>query len=225
MATQPRSSLKLLLVLAGLGALAGIGVYHHAAPAAPRPATATAREASTPPEAARGATPRAPRPGAPDPALAERLAALEAQVTTLQQARPEEPPAPAANHAFTPEEMKELRHAAQQAFDQRVEQHFRAPARGDFPRAAAASIQPRLATLVAQHEGRPVGLDCRSDSCVVAVEFPSYPDAMAHYAALVTADYGINCASSTMLDEPESADRPYRVQVLLDSCDGPASGG
>ena len=62
-------------------------------------------------------------------------------------------------------------------------------------------------------------VDCRTDSCVADVEFPSYGAAQTSWGTVLHLPRTDNCATTVVLDhDPEDATAPYRSRVLYSRC-------
>jgi hypothetical protein len=204
----PRRALTLALpVLAGL--VAGVGsslaLPPRAAPAAAAPAP-TEEAAPSPRGAPRSAAHTAQV--ALPPAVDARLEALERKAA-------EAAPAPQA-----PEDHEAQRQRAREAYEAVLDQHTRAPVDPVWAEPTSATLGAAMGTLGASAGGNAVvkGVDCRTDSCVATLEFPSYTAARTSYAAYVSEMYEVNCARQVMLDTPEDPESPFSVQVLFMGC-------
>jgi hypothetical protein len=61
-------------------------------------------------------------------------------------------------------------------------------------------------------------VDCRTDSCVALLRFPSYGHATGAYVKYVTGLTEPNCATSSVLAEPDDPEASYEVELLLTDC-------
>jgi len=66
-----------------------------------------------------------------------------------------------------------------------------------------------------------VDTDCRSKSCSVTVEFPTYSKATENFSNLLHHDYKTNCARQTLLPEPDRSlgEAPYQATFIFDCSD------
>ena len=68
--------------------------------------------------------------------------------------------------------------------------------------------------------------DCRSKTCTVAVEWPTYGDAVDGYGELLHHEYGVNCQKFIVLPNPpdgKAADQvaSYSARILFSGCQEP----
>ena len=204
----PGRALTLALpVLAGLAAGVGssLALPPRAAPAAAAPAPTEAAAPS--PRGAPRAGGRAAQAALP-PAVNARLEALERKTAEAALAPP------------GPEDREAQRQRAREAYEAVLEQHTRAPVDPVWAEPTRAALGAAMSTIGASAGGNAAvkGVDCRTDSCVATLEFPSYTAARAGYTAYVSEMYEVNCARQAMLDTPEDPESPFSVQVLFMGC-------
>jgi hypothetical protein len=86
-----------------------------------------------------------------------------------------------------------------------------------FSEHATAAFGTHLAKLSDELGFAVVGTDCRSASCEVSIEWPTYDQAMANRRRIKEPDM-LNCSLNTLLPTPDRADQPYVARVLFDEC-------
>jgi hypothetical protein len=62
------------------------------------------------------------------------------------------------------------------------------------------------------------GVDCRSKTCLVNLEWKNYGEAVAGWSSTVVRQYQLNCAREILLPEPSNPDVPYQASLVF-SCD------
>jgi hypothetical protein len=168
--------------------------------------------------------PRREPPPRPSPAATslqdERIRALEQKVAELsaqasrhdeKPAVPEQPPP-----RPSPEQVRQELLERQQA---QLQAHQREPVDFVWSQAAHASFSEDFSALTRGESFRVNGLDCRTTTCVVTVEWRTYAEATAGYPELLQYGYGMDCARSILLPEPEDPDARYQASLVLD-CQG-----
>lgn len=86
--------------------------------------------------------------------------------------------------------------------------------------AAEASLSKTYSEIPGSHKVRTV--DCRTSSCVVEVEWPSFSEATAGYRSLLAAPTEPNCESKILL-RPSGEEGVYSERLVLD-CAGARTG-
>jgi hypothetical protein len=101
--------------------------------------------------------------------------------------------------------------------DDSIARHRAQPVDPTWAPAAAQSIRQELAELEARQAFSVFEVDCRSDSCIATMEWPTYRDAAATYAELVHHYYEeVNCLRRLILPEPEDKDAPFQATLVFD---------
>jgi hypothetical protein len=147
------------------------------------------------------------------------LAALAQVLRATPVARPE-----AAEPVGDPAPPPRLQTAAQMLaqHDADVEKHYREPIDGRWAPAASKAFGDDLAGAVDQLSGhfKVTELDCRSDTCVAALQWPSRNEALNEWNDLLTFPYRANCGRTIIIPEPaaDGSDQaaPVRAKLLFD---------
>ncbi len=58
-------------------------------------------------------------------------------------------------------------------------------------------------------------VECRTTTCLAAIQFSSFRDATEYFAELLHHDYAGGCGTSITMPEPERSDEPYTARLLL----------
>ncbi len=167
--------------------------------------------------------PRREPPPRPPPASTslqdERIRALEQKVAELsaQASRHDGKPAvPERPPRLDREQARQELLERQQA---QLAAHQREPVDFVWSQAAHASFSADFSVLTRGESFQVKGLDCRTATCVVTVEWGNYAEASAGYPELLQYGYGMDCARSILLPEPENPDARYQASLVLD-CQG-----
>lgn len=202
---------SLLPILAGVLAGVGSSVFLSRAPAAAVTPPAASVEAS-----AEGKGKSAP-PSAAPAFMASRLSAVEQRVADLS-AKAEDKEAPAQRPDAN--EQLERQERLSQAFEKRIQKHEAAPVNPVFAASAKASLEPAMAAIGKNDPGRGElkGIDCRTDSCLATIEFPSFHAARDGFGGYVSNFYEVNCERTTTLNPPDDPSAPYAVKVMFEGC-------
>ena len=67
-------------------------------------------------------------------------------------------------------------------------------------------------------------VDCRTTTCAIDLEWPSYDAAVQSYSKVLHADLKVNCAREVTLPEPTDRATSYRATVML-NCEDSRTGG
>ncbi len=147
-----------------------------------------------------------------------RVGELERRVVELERrddngTAPPPPPARTERPASDP--------AAERAgFQAALAAHDAEPAGTPWAKAAAPRFEADLGTLAAQHAFAVDRVDCRGATCVADVAWTSPNDAQDAWRALLTYDYGVNCARNVLLREDVDARGRAHADLLFD-CSSP----
>jgi hypothetical protein len=139
-----------------------------------------------------------------------RLQALEqrmAELTSRLPAQRQPPPTP------DPEQLRQSLLRQQHA---RMEGHSQQPIDFAWSQQATRSFASDFSELVQGQTFTLRSIDCRSTSCVAMIEWPGYDEAVGSYQVLLHHTYGMDCARSLLLPEPEDPTRRYEAPFILD---------
>lgn len=199
------------LVAGFLGALAAGALSD----ARQRPVASTVRSSRE----SRPASSAALAPATTDSEARRRIAALTGRLESLEHSTADA--SIGAHNRQTPSRAEYPQASAAQAaqeydqFDGLVADHLRHPIELAWASNATQQLEHDLATIAQRSRFQPVDVSCRTDSCVVRLEWTNYRDAVANYRAVMLADYQMNCARSTSLRPPANPNSPYQVQFLF----------
>ncbi len=210
--SRPATFRTIVPALAGIvaGVISSVIVHHQPAAANGPPAaspTAAAREPATTNWSAVASPSSGP--------LTLRLGAIEqklARMTSKDDDAPSGRPDEIARH----EQSRRLL----ASFDERLEKHERALTDAAWSKTASASLGSAMAAIAQRNhsQGELKAVDCRTDSCLATLEFPSFDAARDGYGDFVTAFYEVNCGRTSILAPPDHPDAPYTVKVIFESC-------
>lgn len=156
--------------------------------------------------------------------LASRLHDLERQLSELPDRDDQDGDGAATDPAEYAALLAQERHASQaedrQNFAAAIELHDAQPGGSSWSARAGASLEDGIADVIRRTDdvASLEGVDCRSDSCLAVLRFPSYRQAMSNFARYVTSSYEQNCATSSVVAPPEDPTQPYNVKVLFTGC-------
>jgi hypothetical protein len=77
------------------------------------------------------------------------------------------------------------------------------------------AIRKGLVVTQSQGQFEIIDIDCRSNSCLATLEWPSYDVAYRQWALVVGHPYGIPCGASVYLDEPSDRSAKYQGIILF----------
>jgi hypothetical protein len=129
-------------------------------------------------------------------------------------AAPRQPPEPAGQPP--PPTREEVKQQLLQQRQAQLEAHQREPVDFFWAKEAHTSLAADFAPLTRGDAFRVRGIDCRTTTCVATVEWPSYTKATEDYARLLQHPYGLDCARSILLPEPEDPAARYEARLVLD---------
>jgi hypothetical protein len=149
-----------------------------------------------------------------DEQLRRRVADLE---RASRERAPEEtraaPPPP------DPADREEQNRKDLNAFKGHIQEHRSAPVDSGWSPAASKSLGAELSAIAPQEgAGRVQEVDCRTDSCLASIEFPSYEKARAEMPTYLQAAYSVNCMRTVMLEEPNDPAAPYTMEMVFQGC-------
>lgn len=101
-----------------------------------------------------------------------------------------------------------------------LQRHAEEPIQPSWAVPTEAGLRLDLETLRARRRFSILGVDCRTRSCVMTLEWPDYERATDTAEALLSYRYAVPCARTVLMPEPEQRGQPYRTQVLLDCLQG-----
>jgi hypothetical protein len=99
------------------------------------------------------------------------------------------------------------------AFAATIAAHAREPLDATWARQTAALVDSGLAASGTEGGYVVRGVDCRSQTCVAELEWPSYELAAEGYQSALTASFGRPCATEIVIPEPIPAGGSHRAQL------------
>jgi len=155
-------------------------------------------------------------------AAAEPSAASELRITRVEReldglaanVRREHAPALPPVEAEPPPDMDELHDAAEQAWQAGIDRHHDEPVDSDWSSRTRAAFEEDIAAAVGGIADD-IEIECRSESCLASVRFPSFHDATGSFTSLLQYSYRSNCATSVAAPEPEDPSEPYATSLLF----------
>ena len=124
-----------------------------------------------------------------------------------------------ASASVDPEAEKEKR---ERAFAESIRSHRQEHKDSAWSGEFEGAIGRSLSTLSSAHGFSTTAIDCRTESCVATIEWPTYADAMLQWKAVLLGTSDVPCARMLLLpDDPSGADdsaRRYSHDVLFTRC-------
>jgi hypothetical protein len=81
---------------------------------------------------------------------------------------------------------------------------------------ASRRLRADLAEEIARAQASLVGVQCRSSTCVLELEWKDHASAQAHYQDLVASGTRVRCTYSMRLAEPSPVRAAYRARLIVD---------
>ena len=162
------------------------------------------------------------------PASTEPSGASELRITRVERQldgltanleRERDPVSPPAE-AEPPLGMDEQDDAAEQAWQASVDRHREETVDSDWSSRTRAAFEEDIEAAV-DGAADAIEVECRSESCLASVQFPSFHDATGAFTSLLQYSYRSNCATSVAAPEPEDPSEPYATSILF-HCDDAA---
>lgn len=101
-------------------------------------------------------------------------------------------------------------------FDALVAEHLGHPVSPAWASSATQRLNRDLVVIAERARFRLADVLCRTDSCVVRIEWQNYRDAAANFRTVMLGDYQMRCARSVSLRPPVDAALPYQAQFIFD---------
>ena len=152
----------------------------------------------------------------------QRLTAMEAKVTALDQEEDTEGEEEGAPPDPELEAIRDLEGAKEETIQQwndRIEAHEQEPIDYAWSEATTKLFQDDVQKLAAAHVFQMVDAKCKSTTCSVTVQWNDYGAALQNYSGLLHNDYQKPCFREVLLPEPASRDQPYQATVIYDCKD------
>jgi hypothetical protein len=147
-----------------------------------------------------------------DPAERGRENELDNRVRKLEQAaRSDRPRAPGASPEVQAREHRALHAAA-------IAKHVRDPVDGEWSASMVKVLTPGLESEAADGHFKLVRVDCRTTSCIAALEWPSRNDAVTAYPVLVRSMLDVPCSREILLEE-EAPPKERFVATMVFDCE------
>lgn len=101
-----------------------------------------------------------------------------------------------------------------------LQRHELEPIQPGWAVPTATGLRADLDTLRTRRPFSVLGVDCRTRTCVMTLEWSNYERATETATALLHHRFVVPCARTVLMPEPPQRDKPYRTQVLLDCMSG-----
>ncbi|NTX64204.1 hypothetical protein HUA74_26455 [Myxococcus sp. CA051A] len=101
-----------------------------------------------------------------------------------------------------------------------LHRHDQEPIQPGWAVPTETGLRADLDTLRTRRPFSVLGVDCRTRTCVMTLEWPDYERATETADALLHHRYVVPCARTVLMPEPPRRNQPYRTQVLLDCMRG-----
>ena len=103
--------------------------------------------------------------------------------------------------------------AVQDQVEQDRSRHLSEPRNHDWAVASETALRADLQ----DNRGVRVGdVSCRSETCVVTLEWPDYRTAFSSYRSLLTHRYSVNCRRRMGVPPPDDPGAPYEAELFFD---------
>ncbi len=122
----------------------------------------------------------------------------------------------AAGEAQRREESKR-RHT--EAYERALKTHAAQPVDSGWAGTASEMFRADIEAKKAESRAKVVGVDCRTDSCVAELAWPSFHEARTGFRAVLHAHYRVNCVKSITLPEPKDPSKPFIGHALFVACE------
>ena len=106
----------------------------------------------------------------------------------------------------------------------KVSDHYNEPIDASWAKRATPALRSDLTKLAQDKAFRLKDVDCRNETCIAEVEWPTYDAAHQSYTDLATANLEVNCARTVVLPDPSDKAAPLTARMILD-CKGWKGGG
>lgn len=131
----------------------------------------------------------------------------------------DEPPPPPSPLPSTPEDMTQMRLESEQEHAIAVSAHYEAVRDVGWAGRKEAELGQELDTLLRDELAGIAlsSLDCRSETCVAQLNWPSFLQARETFAGLVRHHYesSLNCSREMILPQPSDPSSPYSGHLLF----------
>jgi hypothetical protein len=147
-----------------------------------------------------------------DPAERARERVLDDRVRKLEQAaRSETPRAPGVSAEVQAREHRALHAAA-------IAKHVRQPVDGEWSASMVKVLTREIESEAAEGHFKLVRVDCRTTSCIAALEWPSRNDGVTANAVLVRSMLDVPCSREILLDD-EAPQKERFVATMVFECE------
>lgn len=147
-----------------------------------------------------------------DPAERGRESILDDRVRKLEQAaRSETPRAPGVSPEVQAREHRALHAAA-------IAKHVREAVDGEWAASMVKVLTREIESEAAEGHFKLVRVDCRTTSCIAALEWPSHNDGVTANAMLVRSMLDVPCSREILLEEEGSAKERF-VATMVFECE------
>lgn len=145
------------------------------------------------------------------------MRALGARIEALETAPPEAAPEPDPIEA-PPVDPEVALVEARNGHTDALHRHAETPFEASWAEPAAAGLREELGRIAEDRAFTVVDVDCRSRSCVVTLDWPTYEDVMEDAGAVLHRTT-LPCANEAFVPPPDDPAAPYRTEILFD-CGG-----
>jgi len=125
--------------------------------------------------------------------------------------------APMASSAPTPSagvDLAEVRARELQEYRAAIAQHMREPGDPTWAPASEKSLREFLNKLPTHDKYRVTLVDCRTNTCVAELRFPSHDVARKTWHSVLEASNPINCGTGITLEDPKPGEKSFDVSVI-----------
>jgi len=98
----------------------------------------------------------------------------------------------------------------------KVSDHYNEPIDASWAKRATPALRSDLTKLAQDKAFRLKDVDCRNETCIAEVEWPTHDVALQNYTDLATANLEVNCARTVVLPDPSDKAAPLTARMILD---------
>lgn len=106
----------------------------------------------------------------------------------------------------------------------KISQHYAEPIDSSWAKRTTSTLQSNLSRLSQAKAFDLRSVDCRNETCIAEVVWPTYDSAVDKYTDLASTSLEVNCARSITLPEVTDKSAPVAVKVIFDCRTWKASG-
>lgn len=157
--------------------------------------------------------------------LEERLNTLQARLQRAQPSPGDSAGAVSAKQLPGQSAPEELERAQEESKKRHIEAHERAlrlhatqPVDDSWAPQASEAFRADLHASRSQTGAQVLSVDCRTNSCVARLEWPSFHEARRGFSPVLHSHYRVNCIKTVTLPEPGDPSRPYIGSAIFLEC-------